>query len=132
MGLLIFVGLRTEPNNNNGCCYQSNNRCNLCTVNYVSYVYHSCKYRSSRIAAIALNIHKNALYVKLNHVLVKGSSRSRADVIPVRIEEPTRKQAIYKDSSIKLNNCINFTACLQFGLFQPAFIIHPSPLFHFV
>lgn len=73
----------------------------MCTGDDVIDIDHSCKYLSSRIAAIALNIYKNVLYVNANHDFVKGISRRRAEVIPVRTDEPTRKQAIYNDSSIK-------------------------------
>jgi len=101
VGLLFFVRLRTECNSNYGCCYQSNNRCELCAGDYVVNVYHFCRYRSTKIAAIIFNIHKNVLYVNSNHVFAKGISRSKADAIPVRIDEPTRKLAMCKDSSIK-------------------------------
>src|SRR5579864_307752 len=124
--MLLFRRIRTQYNRNHGSCYEGNNCGKLGAGDNVVNIYHACKYRSIKIAAIVLTIHKNVLYVKLPILLPdKGISISKAEAIPERIEEPTRKLARYKYASLmnKLGNCSKVTVLLQ-----PAFLLLEKPL----
>ena len=87
------MGAGPECDNNNSSCDKRNDRCYLCTSDYVANIDHSCKYRSICIAETVFNIHKSILNVKLTQERARGISSSKAEAMPVRMEEATRSVA---------------------------------------
>ena len=72
------------------------------------------------IAAIVVSIQRKVLYVKPLTVLVRGSSMSKAEVIPVKTDEATRKLARYKYLSLIISTIIIANHCLlAIGVFSP-------------
>jgi hypothetical protein len=90
-----LVGPGAKGERDNGCCHECDDCSELGAGDDLIYVNHGfCKYHSMIVAAAALSIQRNRLYVKFPSVLERGSSKRSAEAKPVIIDEMTFSAAL--------------------------------------